>query len=160
TVVVPPQVPARQTSAPPPPQEPTEQPQSGNKTPSAEPHSSHPETPAAPSVQDYTHMGTDIANRVQKQVDEQLRRLGIAPSTADGQSRAAVSCGLITKACRDAGFASGVGNVGKGLFTDCVNPLMQGKPQPRQATIPLPHVDPHVIAACKKIDPNFGHSKK
>ena len=104
-------------------------------------------------------MGTQIADRVQKQVDEQLRQLGIAPSAANGGSVAAGPCGQITKACKDAGFGSGVGYVGKGLFTDCVNPLMQGKPQPRQATIPLPQVNPHIIAACKQIDPDYGRVK-
>jgi len=94
-------------------------------------------------------MGTDIANSVQKQVDEQLRQLGIAASSSARSN----SCGQIVKACKQAGF--GKGN-GIGLFTDCVDPLMQGKPQPQAATIPLPHVDPQTIAACKQASPEFG----
>jgi serine/threonine protein kinase len=155
TVVVPPQVPAPRTSAPSAPQESNPQSQSGNKTPSAEPHSSHPATSAAPSAQDYAHMGTDIANRVQKQVDEQLRQLGVAPSTQKGDNRVTANpCGQIAIACKDAGFT------GSARKSNCEYPLMQGKPQPETATIPLPHVDPQIIAACKKIDPNFGHSHK
>ena len=158
TVAVPPQVPAPQTTAPPPPQESTGQPQSGSETSSAEPHSGHPQTPAAPPAQDYAHMGTDIANRVQKQVDEQLRQLGIAPSAKSGTSTTN-SCAQIVKACALAGFGSGSGNAGKGLFTDCVDPLMQGKPQPQGAIIPLPQVDRQTIAACKQANPEFGHGK-
>jgi serine/threonine protein kinase len=159
TVAVPPPVPAPQTSAPSLPPESTGQTQSGNKAPSAEPHSSHPEAPAAPSAQDYAHMGTDIANRVQKQVNEQLRQLGIAPSAKTGTS-ATNSCAQIAKACALAGFGSGSGYAGKGLFTDCVDPLMQGKPQPQAAVIPLPQVDPQTIAACKQVDPDFGHGTR
>jgi serine/threonine protein kinase len=151
TVVVPPQVPATQTPAP-------SAPQGGNNTPSAEPHSSHPQMPAAPSTRDYAHMGTDIANRVQKQVDEQLRQLGIQPSAKSGTS-ATNSCAQIVKACKLAGFGKGIGNTGKGLFTDCIDPLMQDKPQPQEATIPLPHVDPQTIAACQQANPEFGHVK-
>ena len=103
-------------------------------------------------------MGTDIANRVQKQVDEQLRQLGIAPSAKSGTSTTN-SCAQIVKACALAGFGSGSGNAGKGLFTDCVDPLMQGKPQPQGAIIPLPQVDRQTIAACKQANPEFGHGK-
>ena len=99
-------------------------------------------------------MGTDIANRVQKQVDEQLKQLGIAPSARTGANHISSNpCGQIARACKDAGFAKSTRN------SDCVYPLMQGKPQPETATITLPQVDPQVIAACKKIDRNYGHSK-
>jgi serine/threonine protein kinase len=144
--------PAPQAPAPPSAQGPNAVTPSSNKAPSVQPQGSHPAA-ASPSPQDYAHMGTDIANRVQKQVGEQLRQLGIAPSAKSGTS-ATNSCAQIVKACKDAGFAKSIRN------SDCVDPLMQGKPQPKTATIPLPPVDPQVIAACKKFDPNFGRSRK
>jgi len=32
-----------------------------------------------------------------------------------------------------------------------------GPPQPAKATIHLPKVDPAIIAACKAVNPNYGH---
>ncbi len=157
TVAVPPQVPAPENSSAPP-QEPNDEGQSANRAPSAEPHGSHPEAPAGPSAQDYAHMGTDIANRVQKQVDEQLRQLGISPTGKSGAGMTS-ACAQIVRACATAGFGTGSGNEGKGLFTDCVDPLMQGKPQPPEAIIPLPKVARKAIAACKQTNPEFGNGK-
>jgi serine/threonine protein kinase len=156
-VAVPPQVSAPETSSTPP-QESDDEPQSANQPPSTEPHSRHPEAPAAPAAQDYAHMGTDIANRVQKQVDEQLRQLGVSPSGRSGAGMTS-ACAQVVRACTLAGFGSGKGNEGKGLSTDCVDPLMQGRPQPPEAIIPLPKVDRHLIAACKQANPEFGHGK-
>ena len=156
-VAVPPQVPAPENSSAPP-QEPNDERRSANKAPSAEPHGSHPEAPAGPSAQDYAHMGTDIANRVQKQVDEQLRQLGISPTGKSGAGMSS-ACAQVVRACATAGFGSGNGNEGKGLFTDCVDPVMQGRPQPHGAVIPLPKVDRQVIAECKRTNPEFGHGK-
>ena len=96
-------------------------------------------------------MGTDISNQVQKHLNEQLRQLGIAPSARTGVNGVSANpCVQIAKACKDAGFAKNTRN------SDCMYPLVQGKPQPETAAIPLPHVDPQVIAGCKQIDPNFG----
>jgi hypothetical protein len=39
---------------------------------------------------------------------------------------------------------------------DCIRPLMQGIPQPRRATKPLPAVDPQLVEACRAQNPNFG----
>jgi len=67
-------------------------------------------------------------------------------------------CGQITAACRDAGFTSGTARVGTGLRVDCIVPIMQGKAQPR-ATIPLPKVDPQLVADCKAANPRFGKER-
>jgi hypothetical protein len=37
---------------------------------------------------------------------------------------------------------------------------MDGTPQPQNATIPLPQVNPNVVAACKQSKPNYGHFSK
>jgi hypothetical protein len=41
-------------------------------------------------------------------------------------------------------------------LVDCIRPLMQGIPQPRRATKPLPAVDPQLVEACRAQNPNFG----
>jgi hypothetical protein len=69
---------------------------------------------------------------------------------------AAGPCDEITAACEKAGFVSGGGREGAGLVVHCVEPLMQGKPQPRSASKPLPRVDPQLITACAAARPAFG----
>jgi hypothetical protein len=39
---------------------------------------------------------------------------------------------------------------------DCIRPIMTETPQRKQATKALPQIDPQVVAACKKRNPNFG----
>ena len=70
------------------------------------------------------------------------------------------ACRQIMTACRDAGFVPGGRANGNGLQGDCVAPIMQGKPQRRKATKPLPQVDPEMVAACKAENPNFGQGKE
>ncbi len=78
---------------------------------------------------------------------------------ASAASAAPAPCAEITAACESAGFTPGDARGGNGLKLDCVDPIMQGTPQPRRARLPLPAVDPQVVAACKAGDPRFGAAK-
>lgn len=61
------------------------------------------------------------------------------------------------RACLDAGFIWGSVKRGKGLFSDCAIPLVQGTPQPANAVLPLPQLAPGIAAACKTKNPNYGN---
>jgi hypothetical protein len=65
-------------------------------------------------------------------------------------------CAQITAACQSAGFVPGGIGTGAGLQADCVVPIMQGGGQPPQARIPLPQIDPRLVAECKAANPRFG----
>jgi class 3 adenylate cyclase len=65
-------------------------------------------------------------------------------------------CVQIRVACEQAGFAQGAVRTGNGIQLDCVRPIMQGTPQPRSASKPLPQIDPQIVEACKARNPNFG----
>jgi arylsulfatase A-like enzyme len=77
---------------------------------------------------------------------------------AGSQARAAGAgpCVQIRQACLSAGFVQGGGKQGNGLQADCIAPIMKGVSQPPKASIPLPQVDPAIVAACKAQNPNFG----
>jgi hypothetical protein len=64
-------------------------------------------------------------------------------------------CEKITIACQAAGFVQGGGAEGKGLWKDCVTPLLFGPARPASAK-PLPIIDPQLKAACLAAQPNFG----
>jgi Ni/Co efflux regulator RcnB len=65
-------------------------------------------------------------------------------------------CAEIVAACRQAGFVQGGARAGNGLQLDCIVPIIQGTPQPRQASLPLPWIAPRLVAACVARNPNFG----
>lgn len=69
-------------------------------------------------------------------------------------------CAQIKKACEGAGFIPNTAKDGTGLWVDCVEPIIQGKPQPKKAKMALPTVDAATVAACKAKHPNFGAGKK
>jgi len=69
-------------------------------------------------------------------------------------------CKTIHDACTAAGFVKGDAKDGKGLWVDCIDPIMQGTAQPAKAVIKLPAVDAAQVAACKAKHPNFGTPKK
>jgi len=69
-------------------------------------------------------------------------------------------CKTIHDACTAAGFIQNDAKIGKGLWVDCIDPIMQGTAQPAKAVIKLPTVDASVVAACKAKHPNFGTPKK
>ena len=58
------------------------------------------------------------------------------------------SCEKIRTACKDAGFVLG-GGARDGLLLDCYQPIVEGTPQPKLASRPVPRVDPHVVNACR-----------
>jgi hypothetical protein len=65
-------------------------------------------------------------------------------------------CAALRTVCAQAGFVPQGARAGEGLVVDCIRPLMQGIPQPRRATKPLPAVDPQLVEACRAQNPNFG----
>jgi hypothetical protein len=77
-------------------------------------------------------------------------------SVAAAQAPRRGVCGQIIAACQQAGFERGGAKAGNGIAADCIRPIMQGRPQPRRATKPLPQVAPELVAACAAANPNFG----
>ena len=59
------------------------------------------------------------------------------------------ACAQIRQACQDAGFVQRGAREGRGLKDDCIDPILDGTPQPRTAGTPLPQVDPQVVSACR-----------
>jgi hypothetical protein len=68
-------------------------------------------------------------------------------------------CRQITAACQSAGFGRGSAKAGTGIEVDCIKPIMLGTPQPRRASLPLPQLDPQLVAACKASNPSFGQGR-
>jgi lipoprotein-anchoring transpeptidase ErfK/SrfK len=75
-----------------------------------------------------------------------------APAAAQGQG----SCQQIRAACESAGFAQGAAKLGIGLQVDCIIPIMSGTGQRPRARLPLPQVNPQLIAECATSHPRFG----
>jgi hypothetical protein len=65
-------------------------------------------------------------------------------------------CAQIRAACTQAGFVPKGANMGVGIVVDCIRPIAAGTLQRKQATKPLPQIDPQVVVACKNQNPNFG----
>ena len=145
--------PDQSVSTPSPPVEPVlPQPETNNHS-KAENSSKARPRPMTPD--DYGKLGTDIASQVNEQVAEQLKRI---PSMANMQR--SYPCAQISKSCKDAGFTKDAGKGGSDLSADCVVPLIEGKPQASDAAKPLPQIDPQIIAACKQMNPYYGHPSK
>jgi hypothetical protein len=72
------------------------------------------------------------------------------------QSPAGGPCAQITAECKQAGFEANGAKMGIGLAVDCIRPIIAGTEQRKQATKPLPQIDPGIVAACKAQRPNFG----
>jgi len=82
---------------------------------------------------------------------------GLAPADAQQQPRQPPRpCAAIRQVCLQAGFVLQGARAGEGLVIDCIRPIMQGTPQPRRATKPLPAVDPALVEACRAQNPSFG----
>ncbi len=86
---------------------------------------------------------------------EAAATLGADTTTTSGNKG---PCEKIKQACLDAGFMFGRAKGGNGLGTDCIVPIMQGTPQPSTAVLPLPHIDPKIVAICKIRNPKFGQA--
>jgi hypothetical protein len=82
-----------------------------------------------------------------------------ASPPAHAQAQAMGPCIQVRMACEQAGFVQGGVREGNGLQIDCVRPIMQGTPQPPNASMPLPPIDPQLVAACKARNPNFGQPR-
>jgi hypothetical protein len=82
-------------------------------------------------------------------------QLAPVPSAPD-ESAPTRPCVQIRTVCMQAGFVPNGANMGIGIILDCIRPIMAGTPQRKQATKPLPQIDPQVVAACKSRNPNFG----
>lgn len=67
-------------------------------------------------------------------------------------------CMQIKDACTNAGFFPNAYKDGKGLWKDCINPIIQSKTAP-DSKLPLPSVDPTTISECKTRHPGFGKGK-
>jgi hypothetical protein len=78
------------------------------------------------------------------------------PQQPQPQQRPARPCAAIRQVCLQAGFVLNGARAGEGVVVDCIRPIMQGTPQPRRATKPLPAVDPALIEACRAQNPSFG----
>lgn len=135
----------------------------------------HPTPSSSPNAlsKDYAqNMQKSIESSVNAEVAQQLRNTanavsaglgtptGAPPGVAGPATRFAHPCTEITNACKAAGFVNGAAKSGNGIAADCMVPLADGTPQPAKATIPLPKVDPAIIAACKAVNPNFGHVER
>jgi hypothetical protein len=84
--------------------------------------------------------------------------MGSAPTAgSNAPGGAHHPCEVIKQACESAGFVKGEYKEGKGLWRDCIDPIIQGKPV--NSAIPLPTVDPTVVAACKAKHANWGEGK-
>jgi hypothetical protein len=81
-----------------------------------------------------------------------------ATTSAFAQQGQPEPCEQIKSACQSAGFIQGDAKQGKGLWMDCVNPIMQGKTAPH-AVLAVPSVSPSLISACKAKRPKFGEGK-
>jgi hypothetical protein len=73
-----------------------------------------------------------------------LSALWSTPSQA-----AEAACAEIRGACQAAGFVPGGAPSGTGLKDDCMDPILEGAPQPKNAAKPLPHVDSQWVAECR-----------
>jgi len=120
--------------------------------------------------QDYArNLQQSITTQVNSQVDkinaavaEQLRQSArtLSPNSENASAGGNHSpCAEIAHACKAAGFVKGSAP-GTGIGKNCIAPIVDGTPQPADATIPLPQVSPEVVARCKAVDPNYGHFAK
>jgi hypothetical protein len=81
------------------------------------------------------------------------------PVPAQSAAKGGRACAQIAAACKQAGFAVRGAKMGVGIVSDCIRPTMQGTPQRKQATKPLPQIDPQLVAACKEQNPKFGTAR-
>jgi hypothetical protein len=87
-----------------------------------------------------------------------LLAVGSAVPARSQPARNPGPCAQISAACQGAGFVAGGISTGNGLQADCIVPIMQGRAQPPQARLPLPQIDPRLIAECEAANPRFGEA--
>ncbi len=84
-----------------------------------------------------------------------LALLGAGEALLAGATGAQAPCNVILSACRRAGYVEGGAPSGKGLWNDCVVPIMQGK-RPANAPSDFAAIAPATIRACHEARPKFG----
>jgi hypothetical protein len=80
-----------------------------------------------------------------------------AVATAHGEELG--PCAKIMNACKSAGFVKNDAKEGKGIWLNCIDLIMQGKPPSASAKLALPIISSKVVSACKKKRPDFGDGK-
>jgi hypothetical protein len=58
-------------------------------------------------------------------------------------------CAIIRAACLSAGFVRGGARAGNGVQMDCIRPIIEGRPPPPRTVLPLPRIDPQIVAGCR-----------
>jgi hypothetical protein len=58
-------------------------------------------------------------------------------------------CQEVQSACSSAGFVIHGESEGKGLYADCMSPLLEGKAAPKGAKLALPKVDEKTLETCR-----------
>ena len=66
-----------------------------------------------------------------------------ATSTAAPAGKAPGPCKQILASCEQAGFVKGEWKIGKGLYRDCLNPILDGK------SVSGVSADPSIVSACQ-----------
>jgi len=77
----------------------------------------------------------------------------------NNESDALPACKQIKKACKKSGFVNGGWKQGKGLWRNCINPVVQGQTAVESAFRPLPMLDAKIVDDCKSANPRFGMGK-
>jgi hypothetical protein len=101
-------------------------------------------------------LGPSLAQTVQPTPTQSAPAQTTSSQTAPAQPVPWHPCAKITAACRQAGFVPNGAKMGLGIAVDCIQPIMVGMPQRKQATRALPQIDPQTVRACKERSPNFG----
>ncbi len=82
------------------------------------------------------------------------------PSSKGTHKEIPAACREVEGACRHAGFVDKGSGQGKGLWSECIEPIMQGRPQSKGAKLPLPKVSAQVVSTCRSEDPSYGEADK
>ncbi len=158
-----PATPVPPTASETPPKPPVVSPQGQSK-----PVAQNPKTLARNYARD---LQASISAQVNSTVADQLRQAAqsmsataVNPPSQGAPANAAKNnnkpCLQITNACKAAGFVNGAAKEGNGIAADCMLPLVDGTPQPAKATIPIPKIDPAIVAASKAVNHNYGHFER
>jgi hypothetical protein len=78
------------------------------------------------------------------------------PDPVPGREPQGEPCAQITAACLWAGFVPGGVRAGVGLRADCIEPILQGRRRLGPSGLPLPRIDPRIVAACRARNTKFG----
>jgi hypothetical protein len=102
------------------------------------------------------HQGADTMRDLHPSLSALTIAIGIAATSLPAHAQFSAPCAQIRAACEQAGFVQGAARDGYGLQIDCIRPIVQGIPQRPRANMPLPQIDPQLVAACRERNANFG----